>query len=237
MIVTFATENYRNYLELLLESYSYSNPNKKALVYLVGWRPDSFLEIEKFFPQYNFFYLDTSPEILERVEKNKRSGELLKYKPQIIKDVYLNNQDPFLWVDADALILKDINPLLDILKKDKYDFMSTYRPNHLKNHAKFAVAVLGFSRTIRGKKFLLDYAKESETCSGYKNWYQEQLALYQVFQNSTAQVYALSEEEHSIKRNIDTIIFSRRKGFDYIEMKKILDKMKRGELWIGKLDK
>ena len=222
MIVTFATENYKKYLIMLLDSYFYFNSDKKAKVYLIEWTKDSFLNISKQYQNVSFEEIKAGEAIREKASRNKRVGEILKKKPELIFNFYKNTNDPFLWVDADSIILDNINPLLKKLDNKNIDLMCTHRPNHHKDHAKFAVAVLGFGNHANGKIFLKEYANITKKCDGVKNWFHEQLSLYIAFTKFSPKLYPLKESEHSILRNKNTIIFSRRVGFEYLKMRDVL---------------
>lgn len=235
MIVTFATENYSDYLLMLLDSYFYFNRNKKAKVYLIEWTKKSFSNISKQYPDVSFEDVKAGDVVRKKASKNKRSGEVLKIKPELIYNFYKETNEPFLWVDADSLILNDISPLLEKLSDKSIDLMCTHRPNHHLDHAKFAVAVLGFGNHKNGRKFLEEYVSSTRKCEGVKNWFHEQLSLYIAFSKSSPKLYPLKESEHSIRKNENTIVFSRRIGFEYEKMKDLL--IKKGVYSLGKLHK
>jgi len=222
MIVTFATENYKNYLLMLLDSYFYFNKNKRAEIFLVAWSDFESDKIRSKYSKAVFHNISADESVKNRVSRGKRVGDILKKKPQIILDVYKRTEEPFLWIDADSLVLSDLTPLLVKLQGEAVDLMCTHRENHSKEHAKFAVAVLGFGTHSSGEALLEEYVEETNCCEGVKGWFHEQLALQRVFARVKPNLYPLSEKEHSIRRTKNTLIFSRRVNFEYNKMRELL---------------
>jgi hypothetical protein len=213
MIVSFSTENYRQWLCSLLASYKFSNPEGKAMIFCVGWHKEIIQSFEKHYPGYRFIDYPMSKQIAHDVRAGQRSGELLRLKPYLLMKTYEKvRPQPVLWVDADTLILKNIQPLLDVLKSDKYDFMTMYRSAKKSAYERFNVTALGFCLTEAGHTFLKLYNKLTQVSKGYENWFQEQLSLYEAFDQSEVKprLYMMSDLESSLEGNPDSIIVSRR---------------------------
>jgi len=208
MIVTFATENYVDYLSMLLSSFGFYNEDKAAIIYCMGWSTDMVKKAQIVYPEYKFIEKSITDSQKKRVSENRRCNKLVRIKPSLVKEVYDNTEEKFLWIDADSLVLKTIDPLLNIL--DKYDLICTHR-SHYPKYARFAVAVLGFGRTDRGKKILDRYASVSKLHQGHKNWYFDQCALNDVVEEFPGlSLHALTGSEHNIHRNPNCIVLSNR---------------------------
>ena len=168
MIVTFATENYKDYLILLLDSYIHFNPQREATIYLLGWSDVKKNIIKQKYKSFIFKDIKINNDFLDKVARNKRIGEILKNKPEYLLKTYKEHKGPVLWIDADSIVLGSIKPLLNKLNSSNIDLMCTHRPNHAKDHAKFAVAVLGFGNH-RGGMELLKKKKYRKTLRDVQN--------------------------------------------------------------------
>ena len=84
---------------------------------------------------------------------------------------------------------------------------------------KFAVGVIAFggkssggSGSGVGGEFMKAYYEKSLVVEGFKNWFHDQIALYEVWTEwkDRVKLYELGESEHSIADTLDTIVYSRR---------------------------
>lgn len=215
MILSFATENYKNYVNLFINSLLLNSPKSNCSIFCVGWKPRI-----KNIENIKFIEYPINKTIENEIEKNNRSGELLRLKPKLILEEYIKTEDPILWIDIDSIINKKL--YMYFKKLENKDFLCTYRPRQ-KSYAKFAVAVLGFSRTDNAKKLLINYKEIAETCEGINGWFQDQISLWKAYRNNkNCRLYDLNNNFHSINGKTDSIIISKRKNFNYIQMRKFL---------------
>lgn len=210
MLITYSTENYRAWINLLLASFRKSNPKRRITIYCMGWDKEIIQSYKEEYPRYNFVYHKINKQIQKDVKAGKRSGTLLKLKPKLILQTMKEYKKPVLWIDADCVIVKDIKPILKILNSNEYDFLCTARFNKSLPCEKFNVTMLGFSYTKTAQKFLTAYNKQTQICKGYKGWFQEQLALWEIYNEKKPKLYKLNEKELSLGGDLASIIISRR---------------------------
>lgn len=207
-IITLATEDYSNNLNYLLSSIKYTNPKLLVIVYCINWRVSLIDQFKSHYPNYHF---------KEKKIKSYTKGDIIKLKVKIQHDEYMENMVPFIWIDADSIVLKNITPLFN--KLNDHTFICYHRPEE-KEYMKFAVGVIGYGVSDKddeqeiNTEFVEEYSKSCETTSGYKKWFHDQLSLYETFEKYKDQIklYELNEHEHSIKDTHDTIVYSRRLG-------------------------
>lgn len=242
MLVTCATDNYWPLLQPLLISHHHTNPSHTLHVHAIDWPDELRKSATATFP-YATFHACQAPDInepLEQLGPVPRSAAILKLKVKLLKDHYDETTTPVIWVDADTLLLKPIEPLLERVNADG-DFAVTYRKNK-RNHAKFAVAVLCFTRTEAAKRLLSEYATSTLQSDGLVKksstdgvaWFHDQLALWQCYAKQSrwwfgltkpngARLVALTDAEHAIDGQTDAIFVSRRDGvFDLEHMQAVL---------------
>lgn len=201
MILTFATKNYAHWLALLLRSYRKTNPNRRAKVYLIMERED--------FEQYHsdgiteYRWIPVHESLDMTMQKNKVRSALRLKTSLILWELVLNPGVKFIWCDADCIILKDIQPLLD--KLEDFDLLCTMRPWKPIDQQKLAAGVMG----LRSNPATVElFAKASRDVWGHwEGWYSDQLHVYTNLTDRIA-LHSLTEQEHSIKNNKDTIIMS-----------------------------
>jgi len=242
MLVTCATYNYCAMLELLLASHHYSNPGLPIAVHAIEW-PDDYLDAARIrFPHAQFYphaalASDSPTELKGPVP---RSAEILKLKVKLLCDAFHRSSEAVIWVDADTLLLSSIDPLLQRLATQG-DFAVTYRPSK-RAHAKFAVAVLCFQKTVAAEQLLSCYAEKSRHSSGLIKrgdksgvaWFHDQLALWDAYRHQRGGVFRLprrnkprlmplGQGEHSIDGHPDSIFVSRRDNvMDVSHMRQLL---------------
>jgi hypothetical protein len=242
MLVTCATYNYCDMLLLLLASHQHSNPDIPIAVHAVGW-PDDRLQAARIrFPRAQFhahpaLAADSPSELKGPVP---RSAEILKLKVKLLHEAFQASDEPVIWVDADTLLLTSLKPLLQRLSQS-VDFAVTYRPRK-RPHAKFAVAVLCFCKTVAAEQLLDYYVQKSEHSTGLVKrrdnsgvaWFHDQLALWDAYYHLRGgffrlprrykpQLMPLSQSEHSIDGSADATFISRRDGvMDVSHMQQLL---------------
>jgi len=205
MVVTLATENYSSNLNYLLSSIKHTNPNLMVFIFYIGWR-DSL--INEFKNNYPFYYFEEYK--LDQFTK----GDIIKLKVKLQHIIYFKFKIPFLWIDADSVVLKNLLPIFDSIKD--YNLICYYRP-HAEIHMKFAVGVIAFGLSSNiekqqiNEKFIDAYYKNSQITKGVGDWFYDQTSLYETFlQFKNIKLYELDESEHSINDTINTIVYSRR---------------------------
>jgi hypothetical protein len=206
LIVTLATEDYSNNMNYLLASIKHTNPSLMVLVYYIGWRDTILSEFKKNYPNYDFEEIKLA---------NYIKGDIIKLKVKIQRDVYFKFKLPFIWIDADSVVLKDLSVLFN--KIGDNNLICYHRP-YAEFYMKFAVGVISFGLSENNKmqqineEFIEKYYQNSMTTTGYNNWFYDQSGLYETYQQyeNDFKLYELSEDEHSINDTKDTLIYSRR---------------------------
>jgi hypothetical protein len=212
IIVTCATTNYVDRLVLLLSSAVATNPGCHIRVYCPGWPTELLTKARATYPEYRFVPQPAPDDFDTTVAKNKRSGGILRSKPAWLLETYELTDRPAVWIDADTLVLKPIMPMI-VRVNTNGDYGVTHRPS-AHAFAKFACAVMYFTKTTAAAALLQNYARLTRINSGNGNWYHDQLALVEATKQSQAKLVSLSEAEHSIHGNIATTLLSRRPKFD-----------------------
>jgi len=242
MLITCATWNYWDLLQPLLISHNASNPDRTLHVHAIDWPSEAITSASETYPNARFYpCTPPSPDgKFETLGPVPRSAAILKLKVQLLKEHYDKTDEPVIWVDADTLLLESIDPLLQRVQ-DNGDFAVTYRSNK-RNHAKFAVAVLCFTRTKAAKTLLEAYAADTEASTGLVKksstdgvaWFHDQLALWECYRLQSRywfglpkkggpRLVPLTEAEHSIDGSTDAIFASRRDGvLDLVDMERVL---------------
>ena len=217
-----------NYINLLIESFlnNKSCNESKLFVYCMGFNPETFKNLVSN-EQINFIYRQVPSQVMKDLSNKKRSGYILQLKAQLIYEIHMNTSECFYWIDADSIIIGNIEPLTKIL--NDYDFSCTFRKNQ-KKHGKFLASLMGFSSTQKTTKFLKRFSERvSEAFSNdieKKHWFYDQIALYDAYMEIHPKLYKLKDSQHSIHRNLDTIVLDRRDNMKIEEMKEIVKKMK-----------
>lgn len=206
MILTFSTKHYAHWLDLLIKTYRKTNPGKRAKVYLLmnfqdfdRYKSDDLIEYH-WVPIHESLNMD--------LEKG-RVRSVLRFKTSLILwELILNPGEKFIWTDADCLVLKDIQPILD--KLDTYDFLCSLRPWKKAEQHRLAAGVMGFRSTQATINLMAKSAKD--VWGHWEGWYSEQLHIYRNlrdnYEESGLNCYPLMEKEHSLKNDLDTIILS-----------------------------
>jgi len=203
-VITLATENYSNNLNLLLTSLQHTNPNKLVIVYYIGWRDSLVEQFKKVYDKYSFE---------EIILENYNKGDIIKLKVKLQHECYFKYKLQFIWIDADSIVLNSLDPLFE--KIGMYNLIVYHRPNE-ENHMKFAVAVIGFGMSKKeqniNETFINLYNEKCKTTLGLEDWFYDQTSIYEAYEElkDKIKLYALSENEHSINDTLDTIVYSRR---------------------------
>lgn len=208
MVVTLATENYANNLNYLLSSIRYTNPGVMVMVYCVRWRNVLLNQFKIAYPKYHFE--DYS------FRENYVKGDIIRLKVKIQKHVYTKFTNGYIWIDADSIVLGNLNKLFDLIPK--YTLSCYHRPEE-NYYMSFAVGVIIFGKmndNNDGQKLNLEfvnkYYENSVITEGFNGWFYDQTSLHDVYElyKDKIKMYPLSESEHSINDTLDTIIYSRR---------------------------
>ena len=217
LVVTIATEDYSNNMNYLLGSLKHTNPNVMVIVYYIGWRDALIIDFKRNYPNYYF----------EEIKyENYTKSDIIKLKVKLQHDTYFKYKLQFIWIDADSIVLQNLNELFD--KTKEYNLICYYRPNE-EFYMKFAVGVIAFGLSNDPKiqklneEFIKKYYDKCQITEGYNDWFHDQTSLFETYQTyeHIINLYALSEREHSINDTIETIIYSRRLG-NKISLKNIL---------------
>jgi hypothetical protein len=205
-ILTLATEDYTKPLNYLLSSIRHSNPTLTVVAILVNCRDKLVQDFSDHYPRYRFINYKISPDY--------RKGTILKLKVKFQRYFFKKYEKPFIWIDADSIVLKSLNKLLYNLWE--YNMMVYTRFNDENDFMKFAVGVIGFGmgKDIEATKNLLDaYYDEVQVTKGVNNWFYDQTALWDVYQNikQTLKLFELKETDHTLDCNNNSTIVSRRR--------------------------
>lgn len=206
MVLTLATEDYSNNLNYLLSSLKKTNPDKMVIVYCVQWRESLINQFKVHYPNYYFDVIDMD---------NYVKGDIIRLKVELQYKAYFKYKIPFVWIDADSIALKNLNPLFDKIKK--HTLICYYRPEE-KFYMKFAVGVIAFGMSNNNEEqelneeFLEKYYENCKTTSGYNNWFYDQSSLFETYTEYEKKIklYGLDDSEHSINDTPNTIVYSRR---------------------------
>lgn len=229
MLVTCATFNYMDMLCMLLASHRATNPDVPLTVHAIGW-PDNYLAAAReVYPnacfQAHADLDDGGPQ--EMKGPVPRSAAILRRKVKLLQESHASSDEQVTWVDADTLLLHPVEPLLERVRAEG-DFAVTYRPRK-RDHARFMVAVMSFTRTDRASRLLERYSEITQQSTGMTKrkpgnevpWFHDQLALWQAWRElsrgmlglprrSAPKLVPLSDWEHSIYGARDGIFVSRR---------------------------
>lgn len=228
---TFATENYLMYIDLLIESFlkNLSCLNSNLTIFCMGFQPGTFnnqLEKYKHFPQIEFIFRQVPIQVINDLKNKNRSGYILQLKAQLMYDICMNNpNEQFYWIDADSIIIGDITPLSNILIN--YDMACTFRQKQ-KKHGKFLASLIGFAPTDKSMKYLKKVSERvSEEFSNdinCKNWFYDQIAMYDAYMDIHPKLYKLKDSQHSIHENINSIVLDRRSNMTFEKMTELVKK-------------
>ena len=206
LIVTLATENYSNNLNYLLSSIKCTNPNVNVLVYCVGWRNFLLSQFKTIYPNYYF---------REYTLDNWVKGDIIKLKVKIQRDVYLEFDYNFVWIDADSIVLGNLDKLFKLIPN--YGLICYYRPDN-EYYMKFAVGVIAYGKSKNEEiqkmnlEFINTYYNNSLVVVQKDGWFGDQISLYETWVQfkDKIKLYELNENEHSINDTLNTIVYSRR---------------------------
>ena len=204
LVVTLATENYSNNLNYLLSSIKNTNPNQMVLIYYVGWKDTLLNDFKNAYPDYNF---------KEYELQNYIRADIIKLKVKLQHQIYFEYKVPFIWIDADSIVLKDLSPIYNKIADNT--LICYYRPKEA-HYMKFAVGVIAFGLSDNkeaqdiNESFITKYYENSKKTKGHTNWFYDQTSLYETYNEHHIKLYPLNETEHSINDNINTIVYSRR---------------------------
>jgi len=242
MLVTCATYNYVEMLEMLLASHRASNPAVPLTVHAIGWPDDALNNARLVYPNATFLPHQLDEGFSEEDTKGPvpRSASILRMKVEFLYRAHKANSEPVVWVDADTLLLESINPLIKRVS-DNGDFGVTER-KRMRPHARFAVAVLCFTQSPAATRLLKLYAELTRESKGLVKrkqtdgvaWFHDQLALWHAYKQLSVGVFkipkknrpklvTLSDTEHSIDGHSNAIFVSQRpKTMELPEMKSCL---------------
>jgi hypothetical protein len=146
------------------------------------------------------------------VRNNRRSGEALKLKIKCIHDalLYSGHHGGVLWIDADSVVTKNIDPILSVLTSGDIDVICTRRKHRKEPHEIFALGVVGLSNSQSATRFIIELKDRVELSKGMNGWFHDQLEFHNVFVEMKPKLYSLSREEHTMKGVQDSMIYSRR---------------------------
>lgn len=205
-ILTLATEDYLKPMNYLLSSIKHTNPDLVVVAICVNCNKSIISEFSKNYPDYVFYE--------HYINKNYQKGDILKLKVDVQQYFFEKYEKPFMWIDADTIVIKSIKQLLYNL----WDYnLMVYTRFEENDYMKFALGVVGygFGLDIKTTKFILtEYTKVVHNISGYNGWFHDQLALWDVYEKNKKdlKVYRLNENEHSLNMNKTSMIVSRRRG-------------------------
>lgn len=217
-ILTLATQDYMKPMNYLLASIQHSNPLVNVVVICVNCNKQIIEDFCTHYKKYTF--------INYNISKYYNKGDILKLKVDIQKYYFHQYRKPFLWIDADTVVVKKLDSLLYNI----YDYnMMVYPRFDNENYMKFAVGVIGFGygTDISTTYMLLDeYSSNVKKVKGVNDWFYDQIALWKVYQEQKVKlkVYKLKESEHTLYMDTNSIIISRRKQTGN-EMKQILESL------------
>lgn len=214
LIITGGTANYSAHMNVLLSSLVHANPNSTLVVGCFDWNDDLIQSFEDVYDA-KFVKISGNNTVKKDVENNHRSGDALKMKITFIHDVFKNyNHNGVLWIDADTVVTKSLEPLLSSLESGEYDVMCTHRSHRKKLHTIFATGVLGFSKTDLAKQFITEFNDSMKPTEGLENWFHDQIEFYNIFNKLNPRLYPLSKHEHTIMGDENAMIYSRREVID-----------------------
>jgi len=206
LVLTLATENYSNNINYLLASLRHTNPNQLVIIYYIGWREQLIYEFKNHYPKYYF----------EEIKlKDYVKGDIIKLKVKTQHNAYFKYKLPFVWIDADSVVLKPLTSIFDKIVNNT--LICYYRPEE-EFYMKFAVGVIAFGLSndpdiqTLNEEFLNKYYQNMNITKGYNDWFYDQSSLYETYNEykNKIKLYSLVEKEHSINDTRDTIIYSRR---------------------------
>lgn len=202
-ILTLATKDYSKPLNYLLSSIKYSNPYLKVVIICINFTKELLNEFLTHYKDYIFFDYKLD---------NYKKGDILKLKVKMQKYFFYKYDKPFLWIDADTIVIKKLDSILINLWNHN---LIVYQRFDLEDYMKFAVGVIGYGigKDINITKVLLDeYNKSVLKTNGINDWFYDQLALWDVYCKFKDKIspYFLSENEHTLHCNNSSIILSRR---------------------------
>jgi len=225
MIVTFSSPEYRRWLDMLLQSAHITNPHIPIRAYLMGWEDKDIEEYKKKYPHCEF---RRHGKIQDNYNYEFKEDHILSttlFKMTIILNEVSNQ--PIFFIDADTLILKNIDQLFD--KLNEYDFATTVRKT-LRTKIRIYAGVMGFACNQNAIKFITQSL--IFRCNGddklLKDW-GEQYAFAKTMKGSGLNMCRLKDEEHSISMNEEAMILSAKMGKNtkdekYIWLKSVFTK-------------
>jgi len=195
-IATCATANYAQSLNYLLSSIQSTNPNEHVIIHAINWPNSLYNNFTSAYPNNWFIKYDIN---------DINPGNILKVKVELQKNLWHTHNIPYIWIDADSIVLKPLDPIF--AKINDHDLVCYHRQNN-PVHTKFAVGVIAFG--LHTPVIIDNYYSHTISNAGFNNWFYDQIGLHETFIKHNPSLYSLTENEHSINGNTDTIIFSRR---------------------------
>lgn len=242
MLVTCATYNYVEMLEMLLASHRASNPAVPLKVHAIGWPDDVVNNARLVYPNATFLPHELDAGFSEQDTRGPvpRSASILRMKVGFLYTAHKDCSDPVVWVDADTLLLESIDPLVHRVIENG-DFGVTER-RRKRPHARFAVAVLCFTQSPAATRLLQLYVELTRESKGLVKrkqtdgvaWYHDQLALWHAYKQLSVGIFkipkknrprlvTLSDAEHSIDGRSNAVFVSQRpKTMELPDMKSCL---------------
>lgn len=215
-ILTLATPNYLGPMNYLLSSIKYTNPSLPVVVICVNCNAFLLNQFIFRYPEYKI--------INYQIDPNYQKKDILLLKVKMQRYFFNTFEKPFLWIDADTIVVKKLDKLLHDLYD--YNLMVCTRFNDNEYFRKFAVGVIGygFGNDIDKTKDLLNaYYKEILITTGFNDWYHDQISLLETYNEhkNLIKLYELKDIEHSLTNNPNSAIISRRSKGEEVIVKKL----------------
>ena len=176
MIVSMATEEYLNYLHIMLSSLLRFNPDYQVTINLINCRKEKKQVLEKEFPKVNF--KDHTGEF--NLKPNNNPGnqkKVLTYLKGVFIAEESEKNDKVIWIDATALIRNKIDEIYNALEIKGFALVK--RNN---NNDRFTYAAEIIAMNSQNKNIIQNY---KQSCIKLKNdWYADQKSLHVIPKNN-----------------------------------------------------
>ena len=217
MLLTFSTKNYSHWLDLLLRTYRKTNPGRKAKAYLIMEKGEfDKYENDDFF---EYHWIPTHESLNMDIKKGKVRSALRLKSSLILWELILNRNKKIIWCDADCIVLKDVQPIID--KLDRYDLLATTRPWKPVDQQILSAGVMGLRSNLYTIELMARAAKD--VWGHWEGWYSDQINIYK---NLTQEIkhYSFTDQEHSLNNDKNTIIMSHHAN-KFEDLKTLCDEM------------
>ncbi len=174
LIVTAATgDHYRTHLAKMIYTCQTTNPDCMIVALLINWDEN---KIQSFVSNFKPFVFVNIEEPITTPSAPEIRYQVFRMKASIFKHAYFELGAPYVWVDADNVVLKSINPICAKLKNA--DFCASYVP-WKKEEEKFAASVVGFGSSELAGLFVTETCLFALTCDSRS--FQEQLGMFHAY--------------------------------------------------------